>query len=74
MNDILVEIRTNPIMCSLPAMLLPIPHIHKELELIFVETGKVHAFSDKKSYKLNSGDIFLTFPNWQTNGNMIWSI
>lgn len=63
MNDISVEIRTNPIMCSLPDMLLSIPHIHKELELIFVETGKVHAFSDKKSYELNSGDIFLTFPN-----------
>ena len=42
--------------------LSPLPHLHKELELIYVRNGNSHAVVNNKVYKLNSGDIFLTFP------------
>lgn len=43
--------------------LTPLPHLHKELEMIFVERGNAQAFADKKCYEIKQGDIFLSFPN-----------
>ncbi len=63
MKDIFFEIKTMPIMTSISDKLDPTPHIHKELELIFVDEGEVRAFADKKCYELKKGDFFLTFPN-----------
>ena len=42
--------------------LAPLPHLHKELELIYVRRGASKAVVNNKSYDLTSGDIFLTFP------------
>lgn len=42
--------------------LSPLPHLHKELELIYVKKGSCTAIADKKSYHLSDGDLFLTFP------------
>lgn len=42
--------------------LSPLPHLHKELELIYVCRGKSKAVVNNKVYELNSGDLFLTFP------------
>lgn len=63
MKDIMLEIRSNPIMSSITSGLWPVPHLHKELEMIFVESGSVKAFADKKCYQLSDGDVFLAFPN-----------
>lgn len=38
-------------------------HLHKELEIIYVKSGKSVAYADKNSYLLNTGDTFITFPN-----------
>lgn len=43
--------------------LSPTPHMHKELEIIYVADGEVTAYADRKQYKMKSGDIFITFPN-----------
>ena len=42
--------------------LSPLPHLHKELELIYVRKGKCRAIANNKVYELTNGDIFLTFP------------
>lgn len=38
-------------------------HLHKELEVVYVRSGKSVAYADKNSYLLNAGDMFITFPN-----------
>ena len=43
-------------------ILSPLPHLHKELELIYVREGSSRAVVNNKVYELKSGDIFLTFP------------
>lgn len=42
--------------------LSPLPHLHKELELIYVQKGACCAIANGKEYTLSDGDIFLTFP------------
>jgi len=39
------------------------PHIHKDLEIVFYESGKTEAIADSVSYSLSAGDVFITFPN-----------
>lgn len=63
MNDILLEIKTEAVTAFISRELGPVPHLHRELELIYVERGSVRAFADKKCYELESGDVFLSFPN-----------
>lgn len=45
-----------------PATLDPLPHLHKELELICVRQGGAVAVVNGKRYALRSGDLFLVFP------------
>lgn len=42
--------------------LSPLPHLHKELELIYVRKGSCRAVANRKVYQLTDGDVFLTFP------------
>lgn len=39
------------------------PHLHREVELIYVEEGSTVAFSDQKYTHLKKGDFFISFPN-----------
>lgn len=43
--------------------LLPMPHIHPHLELIYLEKGSGAAVLDHREYVLEAGDLFLSFPN-----------
>lgn len=43
--------------------LLPTPHIHTHLELIYITEGQSTAILDNQTYTLTAGDIFLAFPN-----------
>lgn len=45
-----------------PKTLEPLPHLHKELELVYIFEGGCTAFANGKSYHMTSGDIFLSFP------------
>lgn len=38
-------------------------HLHKELEIVYVISGKCVAYADKNSYLLKPGDMFISFPN-----------
>ncbi len=43
--------------------LLPIPHIHTNLEMVYLTKGQSIVTLDHKQYNLEAGDIFLAFPN-----------
>ena len=43
--------------------LLPKPHIHSHVELIYMVKGKSVATLDNRTYMLKEGDCFLAFPN-----------
>ena len=39
------------------------PHIHEDLELVYMITGHCTVYCADKKYELSSGDFFLAFPN-----------
>lgn len=43
--------------------LLPNPHIHPHLELIYLTEGSSVAILDNKEFKFQAGDCFIAFPN-----------
>ena len=43
--------------------LLPRPHIHTNLEMVYLTKGQSVVTLDQKQYTLEAGDIFLAFPN-----------
>lgn len=59
----LYEQRDTSIVFAKTSHLSPTPHLHKQLELIYVKEGAVTAFADRKQYRLSAGDLFLAFPN-----------
>lgn len=63
MNDIILEIKEYPLEYNRGNTLSPIPHLHREVELIYVEKGSAGAFADKHISKLGQGDFFISFPN-----------
>ena len=40
-----------------------LPHLHRELELVYMIDGHSVGYADTVRCEINSGDIFLTFPN-----------
>lgn len=46
-----------------PAGLTCSPHLHRELELVYLQRGRVEAFADATRVELGPGDVFLSFPN-----------
>ena len=53
-RDIKIDIRT---VLDYP------PHIHSDIEMVYIKNGTTRAFCNGEEYLLKSGDIFLTFPN-----------
>ena len=39
------------------------PHMHRELEIVLYHGGETVAYVDSVRYQLQTGDVFLTFPN-----------
>ncbi len=58
-----IEIRKYDFTASKIRKLLPVPHIHTHIEMIYLVKGKSVATSDNQEYLLTEGDLFLTFPN-----------
>ncbi len=63
MKDILYEIKTEPFHISPEHTLSPMPHIHKEIELIYIIDGGCTVRIDQKLYNTKSGDLIICFPN-----------
>ena len=39
------------------------PHIHSDIEIVYIKSGTTRAFCNGEEYLLKAGDIFMTFPN-----------
>ena len=63
MTDIFYEVKTEPFDIYSATSLSPLPHIHKEIELIYVIDGGCTARIDQKSFNAQSGDLVVSFPN-----------
>jgi AraC-like DNA-binding protein len=58
------EYKSEPISLQKPTPALsPLPHLHKELELIYVEKGSTLAYADQNVYTVNEGELYISFPN-----------
>ena len=57
------EYMPKPISKHCSGGLVDYPHLHKEVEIIFVEKGSTVAFADKKAYHISDGDLYISFPN-----------
>lgn len=60
---VIYENKALPIDYQIQKNLSPLPHIHKEIEIIYVSKGTSLAFADRQQYKLVEGDLFIAFPN-----------
>ena len=57
------EQRTVDLAAGISQQLSDLPHLHKEIEMIYVLNGNTAAFADNKRYDLSKGDLFIAFPN-----------
>ena len=62
-KNVIYENRTKHVEVWAEDYLKPIPHLHKELELIYVVKGESHLFVDNKNMTISDGDLFICFPN-----------
>jgi AraC-like DNA-binding protein len=60
---IFYETKTEPIILRTTTRLSSLPHMHKEIEIIYVKKGASVAHADKQSCKITTGDVFISFPN-----------
>lgn len=62
-NNVIYENRIKHVEAWSEDFLKPIPHLHKELELIYVIKGNSHLFIDNTYMTISDGDLFVCFPN-----------
>lgn len=62
-NNVVYENRTKHVEVWAEDFLKPIPHLHKELEIIYVIKGETHLFIDNNYMTISDGDLFVCFPN-----------
>ena len=60
---LLYEKKTQPISIGKATRLHSIPHLHKEIEVVYVLEGSTYATADNERFEIKTGDIFFTFPN-----------
>ena len=58
-----IENRKHAFTASCIKNLLPTPHIHPHLELVYLTSGSAIAVADRNEYELHTGELFLAFPN-----------
>lgn len=63
MRNPYIQNHFEPIWTCCQNVLAPIPHLHKEIEIILVKKGSAVAYTDNKSVKITDGDVFIAFPN-----------
>lgn len=57
------ENKSNPIESSIQKKLGLRPHLHKEIEIVYVKKGNARAYADVVYKDIEEGDIFICFPN-----------
>ena len=61
--NVYYEKKTEPLTYFEQGALSPLPHLHNEIEIIYVKEGEANAYADSTVYNLRKGDIFIAFPN-----------
>ena len=61
-DNISIEIRKRNTY-TVHRQLSPIPHIHSDIELIYVKSGSSTCYNDVNAFNVSTGDIFIAFPN-----------
>ena len=41
----------------------PVPHMHKEIELVYCKSGCLQCFVSNEVFEIRAGDLFIAFPN-----------
>jgi len=57
------ENKSDPIQLRIDKTLSPFPHLHKEIEIVYVIKGSTIAYADRICTKIGPGDLFVSFPN-----------
>lgn len=57
------EKREAPVFFEIQPKLRPLPHFHKEIEIVYIIEGSCEAVCDYNRFKIKSGDLFIAFPN-----------
>lgn len=57
------EKKTVPFSFGIVKSLAPTPHFHKDIEIIYVLNGYSHTYVDRKKDVIETGDLFISFPN-----------
>lgn len=63
MKKIEYENRADTLNLTRDMRLAPTPHLHKEIEIIYVINGESHARADRNDEIIKTGDLFISFPN-----------
>lgn len=61
--NVIFEKKTDPFTFFINRALTPIPHLHNEIEIIYVKDGEASAYADSTVCNLKNGDTFIAFPN-----------
>lgn len=62
-NNVVYENRIKHVEAWADDYLQPMPHLHKELEIIYVVNGRSHLLIDHNLETITDGDLFICFPN-----------
>lgn len=62
-QNVMYETKTKPIYFMNSVHLSPVPHMHKEIEIVYAVQGCCVAYADDSRCKLKPGDLFFSFPN-----------
>lgn len=63
MGTIFYENKSNVCSINKKTALEYAPHLHKEIEVVYMLEGQTKAYLDSEEYVLNEGDLFISFPN-----------
>lgn len=62
-SNLKYENRTVPLAVLRSLRLTKNPHMHKEIEIVYIRQGQAIAYADQNRFALRQGDIFFAFPN-----------
>ena len=63
MKKAVFEYKSEAVTLQNGSALSPIPHFHKEVEMIFIKKGSCDAYADRECIHLETDDLFISFPN-----------
>lgn len=61
--NIVYENKSEPMEFIQSTRLSSLPHMHKEVEIVYVEEGLSTAHADREYVQIKTGEIFISFPN-----------